>query len=199
MCFVILLGEENDDILYGYKFLDDHMHLGDTVLANDAFETQRLDYDCETPQLDFDCDTQLLDFDCETLGLDFDGREALPLDRVEGTQVVDFGEETRVVNVGEETQVMDVEEGDCCDIVETQLLPEPNEEETVVATDEEDTVGTEVLTDAEVSADIDSLKRSIDKSVGSEGMQPTSSRGQAEAKSKSAGSFLSPDAACSSG
>ncbi|KAL8128640.1 hypothetical protein V2J09_017795 [Rumex salicifolius] len=144
-------GEANDDIFFGLQCLEKTQPLlGDTQLAEDAFETQCLDFDAET-------------------------------------QLLDLTEETQVVDFGEETQLLD-NEGDYGSDVETQLLSDPDDGETVGGSDGEHTIGTEVLNDIQDSDETKSIKGNSAKALGSELMQQTSICIQEEVKSKSAGS-----------
>ncbi|GAB2293324.1 hypothetical protein Dimus_027526 [Dionaea muscipula] len=99
----------------------------DTLVINDALETQLLNFDGETQMMNLDDETDLRDICGKTM-------------------FMDLGEETQVMDIGGETEVCDYT---CTQDIDTQLLDEFDDKAN--SSDAEDTDLTEILSDAEGS------------------------------------------------
>ncbi|KAH0992856.1 hypothetical protein GBA52_004339 [Prunus armeniaca] len=150
-----------------HEIVQDTVPFDDTVLVEDAFETQVLNLAGETQVMDFGAETQVMDFGCETQVMDF-GCETQVMDFGGETQVMDFGGETQVVDFGGETQVLDqvLDDINCIENMETQLLE--FEDEVVSDTDSEESDTTEVFDDNKHLTHDESVRRGSGQVVNEE-------------------------------
>ncbi|KAL9274915.1 PAX-interacting protein 1-like protein [Drosera capensis] len=135
-------GESDGEVADAPQFSADTVRHDNTVVVNDASETQ-LNFDCEAQVMDFDDETLVMDTGCET-------------------ELVTLGDETQIENLGGETEVCN---NDCIQDSDTQLLHEIDGE-VVDDSDGEDADLTKVLTDTEGSTATQSSSNAGDRTLG---------------------------------
>lgn len=141
-------GESNGEVADAPQFSADTVQHDNTVVVNDASETQLLKFDRETQVMDFDDETLVMDIGCET-------------------ELVTLGDETQIENVGGETEVCN---HDCIQDSDTQLLHEIDGE-VVDDCEREDTDLTKVLSDTEGSTATQSSSSAGDQTLGNNEVQ----------------------------
>ncbi|KAL9270881.1 PAX-interacting protein 1-like protein [Drosera capensis] len=168
-------GESNGEVADAPQFSADTFRHDNTVVVNDASETQLLNFDCETQVMDFDDETLVMDIGCET-------------------ELVTLGDETQIENVAGETEVCNQ---DCIQDSDTQLLHEIDGE-VVDDCDRENTDLTRVLSGTEGSTATQSSSSADDRTLGNNEVQSKATFYQVE-KACIMKIVPSPDASCISG